>query len=109
MVLQPGICMKIVHPFPLSPQNGATTNLRLRTICGFLVFDYAGAEVAKYELSMWKILVRLEKFAKVSESLITFLLNWEKTVKFRFDFTLHMVSHGQIRPGASDCAQSDNI
>ncbi len=29
--------------------------------------------MAKYERSMWKILVGLEKFAKVSKSLITFL------------------------------------
>ncbi len=72
--------MQIVRPSlpPPSPQNGAPTNLRLRTVCEFLVFDYAGVEVAKYERSMWKILVGLEKFAKVSESLITFLLNWKK-------------------------------
>ncbi len=55
-----------------------TTNLRLGTVCGFLVFDYVGAEVAKYERSMWKILAGLEKFVKVSESLITFLLKLEK-------------------------------
>ncbi len=63
------------HPslHPLSPQNGVTSNLRLGTVCGFLVFDYAEAEVAKYERSMWKILVKLKKFAKVSESLIKFL------------------------------------
>ncbi len=29
--------------------------------------------MAEYERSMWKILVGLEKFAKVSESLIKFL------------------------------------
>ncbi len=91
--------MKIVRP--LSPQNGVMTNLRLGTVCGFLVFHYGvGAEVAKYVRSMWKILVELEKFAKVSESLITFLLKLEKNVKFRFDSTLCAVSHGQIRPGA---------
>ncbi len=106
---QPGICMKIARPSPLSPQNAATTNLRLGTVCEFLVFDYVGAEVAKYERSMWKILVWLEKFAKVSKSLITFLLNWKKTLKFHFDFTLRVVSHGQIQPGASDHTQSDNI
>ncbi len=39
-VSQPGICMKIVCPSPLSPQNGATTNLRLGTVCGFLVFEF---------------------------------------------------------------------
>ncbi len=49
---------------PPSPQNGATTNLILGTVCKFLVFDYVGAEVAKYERSIWKILVGLEKFAK---------------------------------------------
>ncbi len=52
------------HPSPPSPQNGVTTNLRLGTVCGVLV-DYAEAEVAKYERSMWKILVRLKKFTKV--------------------------------------------
>ncbi len=61
------------RPSPLSPQNDATTNSRLGTVCGFLVFDYAGAEVAKYECSMWKILVGLEEFTKVSKSLIKFL------------------------------------
>ncbi len=71
MVSQPGICMKIGRPSPLSPQNGATTNLRLGIVCGFLFFDEV--EVAKYEHSLWKILVGLEKFAKVSESLIMFL------------------------------------
>ncbi len=96
-VSRPVICMKIVRPSPaLSPQNGATTNLRLGTVWGFLVFDYAGAEVAKFESSMWKILVGLEKFAEVSESLITFLFNWKKTVKFRFDFTLRTASRSQI-------------
>ncbi len=71
--------MKIIRPSSsLSPQNGATTNLTLETVCGLLVFDYVGAEVVKYECSMWKILVGLEKFAKVSESLIPFLLNWKK-------------------------------
>ncbi len=109
-VSQPGICMKIVSPSPtFSPRNDVTTNLRLGTVYWFLVFDYVLAEVAKYERSMWKILVRLEKFAKVSESLITFLLNWKKTVKFQFDVTLHTVSRGQIRPGTSDRTQSDNI
>ncbi len=99
-----------VPPPPLSSQNGATTNLRLVTICGFLVLDYAGAEVAKYERAIWKIMVRLEKFAKVSESLITFLLKLaKKLLKFCFDFTLHSVSRSQIRPGASDRTQSDNI
>ncbi len=82
-VLRPGICMKIVRP--RSPQNSVTTNLRLGTVCGFLVFDYAGVEVAKYERSMWKILVGLEKFAKLSESLITFLLKLErKNVEISF-------------------------
>ncbi len=61
-----------------------------------------GAGLAKYERSMWKILVGLEKFAKVSESLITFLLNWKKTVKLRFDFTLRTVSCSQI----SACSQT---
>ncbi len=53
-----------------------------------------------YERSMWKILVGLEKFGKVSESLITFLLKLEKKLlKFCFDFTLRMVLRSQIRPG----------
>ncbi len=51
-VSRTGICMKIIRPSPLSSQNGVTSNLRLGTVCGFLVFDYAGAEVAKYEHSM---------------------------------------------------------
>ncbi len=78
--------MKIVRPSPLlSPQNGVMTNLRLETVCGFLVFDYAGVKVATYERSMWRILLRLKKFAKVSESLITFLLKLEKkTVEISF-------------------------
>ncbi len=72
-VSQHSICMKTGRSSPLSPQNGATMNLRLGTVCEVLVFDYAGAEVAKYERSMWEILAGLKKFAKVSESLIKFL------------------------------------
>ncbi len=88
-VSQPGTCIKIVcHSQPPSPQNCATTIVRLATVCGFLVFYYAGTEVAKYQHSMWKILVGLEKFTKVSESLIMFLLKLEKKLlKFCFDFT----------------------
>ncbi len=110
-VSRPSICMKIVRPspIPLSPPESATTNLWLGTLCGFLVFDYAGADVAKYECSMWKILVGLEKFAKVFKSLITFLLKLGKNVEISFWFYIRMVSCGQIRPGASDCMQPDNI
>ncbi len=70
------IGMKIIRPSPPPPpsyQNGAMTNLRLGTVCRVLVFDYTGAEVVKYECSMWKILAGLEKFTKISESLITFV------------------------------------
>ncbi len=40
--------------------------------------------MAKYERSMWKILVGLEKFAKVSESLITFFLKLKKNCEILF-------------------------
>ncbi len=49
-------------------------------------FWLCGVEVAEYKRSMWKILVGLEKFAKVSESLITFLLKLEKKLWFSFWF-----------------------
>ncbi len=52
---QNGLVARHLHeycPCPLFHQNGATSNLRLGTVCGFLVVNYVGAKVAKYECSM---------------------------------------------------------
>ncbi len=53
------------------------------------------------------ILVGLEKFAKVCESFRYVFV--ERNSKISFWFTLHADLGGQIRPGASDRTQSDNI
>ncbi len=66
-----------------------------RQFAGFWLW-WGRAEVAKYERLMWKILVELEKFAKVSESLITFLLKLEKNC-WKFVLILHSTWSHAVR------------